>query len=1573
MCFKGPLAVLMALCPREERGEIMALEPGGYADKLGNRYEGRWVVKQLLRMLNEDLLSVQVEAIGDEEKGVDLWVERPDGVRQAQQCKIRNGSYDRWTIADLARRDILGHAKNHLSRKITNEFALVTAVPSTLLHDICESARNSTGNAEEFYRHQIQEVGEQRRKAFLEFCNRLDIDSNQEAGRFEAYSYLKRLFIELWPDTTTSREELLGQAEVLVNKDPRETVSVLASFAQDNLRVELDAPLLWKYLADMGYHPRRLSHDRRIYPTIKNLQKRFVDSISCDLIAGELIPRDETKQILVALKEHTVVMLHGSPGQGKSGVLYELTEKLKAENIIYLPVRLDRQEPKNTTQQFGDDLGLPESPVTCLTALTGDKPAVLILDQLDAIRWTSRHSLNALQVCKDLVREVRSYRNFGNQISVVLACRTYDMQNDPEIKSWLQGEKANDDKLVEISVAPLSPEIVDSVIQNLGQNPEALSERQKQILASPQHLQMWVQIIQSKGTFEFQNRVELMREFWNAKMRELSQKGVAVSDRESLLTLLIKYMEQRGHISAPRTLVNDTVTLDAFLACGLVRISDGHITFSHQSYLDYQIASRIVREIYSQDRDITEWLGTKQQQSLFRREQLRQALCLLSEESPGEFLNTVKIILSSKNIRFHLKHLCLEVVGQLEAPSATLLEYLKSLVEEEEWREHVIGTVFVRHAPFVHWLIEEGLVSVWLESDKWRDTALWLLRTAPKTISDEIAKILEPYVDGNDEWQQIVLDCLPWSVEDDSDFMFKLRLELAKKGIFNNFVNWEKLEALQALQLLDSVLFSWTREDFSQSHFRQTQNRRSRIEHWTADAANALTKAVQDTPEYSWELLISQIVRLVPLNEEQSGALELWLDRDLLDIRHEMECLPNGLLQLAITAGVLLAKKSSGDYWSKTKLLRSHASSVVQFILLETYVALSEEYSDQVIEWLLDDFSRLNIGTGKSEPEWMPASRLLEGLTPHCSEDVFRRLEDTIIHYHSPRERRDAERWLSTWKQGFFGDYWGRAQHFLLPSLCRDRRRDSTNGLIGVLSRKYAKYAEYRFTHGMTMTGGRIVSPLPSDLLRLSDKAWLGIVANKSIPEERCRQLKQIDKSFASESGIWQFSRDLEQIAKRFPERFGQLALQFPKDAHPSYKAAIIEGLQQADPTNVSEEEKLIWKPPTVELIEKVLAKFGDDNSREYALRFCWLMHKRSADKWSDAALERLKNYACNHLDPENDKLNVYSDNDRDISKASVDSLMNNALNCVRGVAAFAIGQQLRNHGDLLDQFRSTIVHLCKDAHPAVKIAAIEACLSLLDLEGEQDFAISCFRKTSEEDIRVAASREGVYFFNYCIQSHYESLAPVIKQMLESEWPDVAQEGAEEVAARFLFHDLFKQELSQSLQGSKSQRKGLAKVVAHFVTKPEYFDKCSKIIRFLKDDPESDVRQELLSLFRNADIFQVPGGVGLMLDIVDSDTFRDDPSTLTHSLKDYTGTLLPFTDILFAMCDQFVGPIRDASRNPSSRGMYCISDFLPMLLRLYEQAEEQSDVNIVNRCLDAWDALFEERVGVVHELTRAID
>ena len=104
---------------------------GGRANKLGNRYEGRWLTKQLLRLLNEEIRSVSVEAIGDDERGVDLWIERSDGIREAHQCKSRNRSEESWSVGGLSARGVLRDMRFQLDRKPRCEFVFVSAIPAT--------------------------------------------------------------------------------------------------------------------------------------------------------------------------------------------------------------------------------------------------------------------------------------------------------------------------------------------------------------------------------------------------------------------------------------------------------------------------------------------------------------------------------------------------------------------------------------------------------------------------------------------------------------------------------------------------------------------------------------------------------------------------------------------------------------------------------------------------------------------------------------------------------------------------------------------------------------------------------------------------------------------------------------------------------------------------------------------------------------------------------------------------------------------------------------------------------------------------------------------------------------------------------------------------------------------------------------------------------------------------------------------------------------------------------------------------------------------------------------------------
>jgi len=170
-------------------------------------------------------------------------------------------------------------------------------------------------------------------------------------------------------------------------------------------------------------------------------------------------------------------------------------------------------------------------------------------------------------------------------------------------------------------------------------------------------------------------------------------------------------------------------------------------------------------------------------------------LALLEEESPREFVASVRELLGNSSIRFHLKHLVLELLSRLEDPSEPLLEYLWGLITTDEWHEHLIETVCVRHAPYVLWLLRQGVLAQWLQgnSEKDRDKALWLLRSVAESIPDQVVELLEPYVGRDEEWNRRVLASLSWHEEADSDKMFELRLRLAECGIYKEWIDWTKL------------------------------------------------------------------------------------------------------------------------------------------------------------------------------------------------------------------------------------------------------------------------------------------------------------------------------------------------------------------------------------------------------------------------------------------------------------------------------------------------------------------------------------------------------------------------------------------------------------------------------------------------------------------------------------------------------------------------------------------------------------------------------------------------------------
>jgi len=741
------------------------------------------------------------------------------------------------------------------------------------------------------------------------------------------------------------------------------------------------------------------------------------------------------------------------------------------------------------------------------------------------------------------------------------------------------------------------------------------------------------------------------------------------------------------------------------------------------------------------------------------------------------------------------------------------------------------------------------------------------------------------------------------------------------------------------------------------------------LERWYDQDLEALHGAVKKYPAQTWDLLMPHVERLTGIQaDDYDPRLQKW--RDAWFSRHETD-IARGAVELLILAGQVLAAEQPDELIARVIPLGKSISPVVQEIIIAAYAHLPADHADAGISWLLDDPARFRLGSGYREPEWMPAVRLIKALSPHCSEKLFRRLEDAIIDYHAPEERRDAKHYLRGWRDGYFGHYWGKTQYFLLPALDAERIQPGTAALIGVLERKFENYPKERFLRGGRVSGGEVGSKLDPNLEKISDRAWLKIVTSEKVAESHNYNWIQVDSDHVLATSIRQFVSSLARITKRYPERFGQLALRFPDNVHPAYVSAVLDGFRKKQPgTEVPESEKDSWRPARVETIEAVLEKYKAGDDRETAISFCWLIAEKADENWSDKTIARLVHYARNHPDLETGKLNIHCDKNCD--EVSVEVLFQNTINCVRGVAAGAIGQLLWERKERLEQVRTGIEALVSDPHPAVRMAAIEAIEPVLNID--RDLAVHWFCEACKDDLRVAASPRALNFFNYTVSSHIDKIGPIIQQMAFSSFEDVAKEGAEQVTARWLFHGFFEKEFSMCRQGTLPQRKGVTSVAAQLLHDKKYSRQCQDLLLQFMNDPEKEVRGELRGMFRNKDLITDPEYAAFVKDYIKSQAFADDPYYFVWSLKDLAGSLISVADAIFAVCKVFSTTLQEKTRDIGSRYPHMASEMSSILLRLYEQAQEGvQNSKIADRCLDIWDLFFENRVGRTMELTKAIE
>ncbi len=1550
----------------------MSLESGGYSDKIGNRYESRWIAYLLFQLLEEKHSAIQVEPIGDDEEGVDVLIKEHSGEVRMDQCKASNANNDHWTLSLLNISGVLTKADKQILRDI-KEFNIVSPLASSSIGALLDSAKNSNDNPDDFYKYQI-EPSTPRIKDFTSICNYLNLNTNCSDTKKHVFNFLKKFNIIQYNSDKKTKEELLDKANLLFTAPPEHVVAYLRNciVEEDLLRHFITSSKLKSLMESKGFTFRVRPQDSRILPVISSIQSEFEDSIKPFFISKTLIKRPELTEVVDSLSENLITFIHADAGSGKSAFLFNIYSEIKKAGSLCLPIRLDRNMPETTgADNYGKQLGLPYSPVFCLDYVGSNQPKVIILDQLDAIRWSGSHSHNALSTCKEIVKQALQLNRSGHDVSILIACRSFDIEDDQEISAWLE----NIDEDVEyIELALLEEETVKQVIAPFI-NYDDLSTEQKRILKIPLWLGIYIDISKASGDNpNFSTKLELIRAYWEKCFRELNHNNISTSEAENFVSQIVNNMDKTNLLSIPESSVSSSQRsiLSAFISIGILTIQNKRVSFRHQALFDFKIGeSMYLLAIESIDL-LLEELGNYSKQSLLKREHLKYALNMLFESSQKHYSDAITGLLASDGIRFHLQHLALMSLKtfkdiKLKKPIHNLILYILS---NPKYKELFISNVCWGNEGIVSFLSEQRIINKWLSSDDeiLNNKTSRLLGSIADKEPNIILKEITPFISHSDNKKRMIYQALPWDIEDDSDEVFLTRVSLLKQGCNHHYIDWKKLSKktpLRALTLIEELLYYY--EDELKSSVRFSDQRKeslTRRDDWLSGDLEEIKHIAIKFPNETFERLVLIVYKFT--NElDDDDSYENWFHREKYLHSEILSSLTVGVFNLLFES----AKKLFENSTSFPEIIKKYLSSnnpVIIYLTAHILINVQEHRADEVIDWLLArPLERLGCGNIYFEPKWNLAGKLIKKFSPYCSIDKFIRLENIIYRMQSHKTIDDMKWRLESTKRNIYYYYWWECQYFLLPKLDNSRTSNETSQLIITLSRRFKNHSEDDFCLVSRTTGGAVVSPLPVPNV-LSNKAWRKLILSPSNRHNR-HYWRQKSENVVAESSTEQFSRSLDTAVANEPIRFAKFALTLPSSIEAQYIKAFYYGLRTVDSKNVNENYQHQWKSCSPALVEKVINHFG--TQEKVISPLVRLLEQRITEKgWTQFATNLLIKIATTSENPSIGKLNVTNSENETPEHATPHYLRTNAINSDRSTAYIAISRLMRVNKDIATKLKYLIETAIKDPHPAVNTTAVDMLLAYW--EYDKEYVFYTFIDLCNKDLRMSIGHNTHYFFNEGFHSFPELFKPLVKKMMVSTFDELKEQAGLQILARWFFYGYFENEIEEVLTGDVKLRKGACKVLKQFLGGDKYDEKLPKLLPIyerLVNDNDKEIRRELNWHMKKNNNYDL-----MFFDIyAQSKAATENLYYLFYSFEKIDGSVMKYHPYLVKLVNNIVSV--DRSENSDFRVDVKESSITNLLMRIYDEASEDEDEQVINECLDMFDQLLASGLYNLAEKNKYLD
>lgn len=1517
----------------------MPYEKGGRADKYGNRYENKWVIYQLLRVIDEKAESIIIEPIGEDEAGVDIWVNEKDGSREAQQCKGRNASKESWDTPSLKSRGIIAKSRQQLDRNPEYKFALVSPISCTMLFDLTTRARNSS-KVKDFLEYQVMSGTSPEFQAFfISYCNALGLDYSNDNDLIKIVDYLKRTYYHQYLDSRMQKEELLDKIKFLFIGDSNNIYNLLENYIleEDVLGKEISCVMIGKLLKENSIYLRDLAKDTRIFPRIYELNMEFKDSF-CP-ISKTLSERKEFEICRNEIKQGNSLVIHGRAGSGKSGCAQALSLYCETNSIPYIAIKLDKKIPSGSLENFSNQLGLPASVVYCLDCISKNKIGMIILDQLDALRWTQNHSRNALDICGEVIREVNNInREREHKLSLVFICRSYDLDNDKNIKMLFKDTDENEDiKWIKVQVGELEEDYVKKVIGDIYSQ---LSKKLRDALRVSSNLYIWEQLDKTQCYDEFTTANDLISEWWRQLCLKSHMYNINEVDIKSLKDNLILLLQNNNKLFVNKKLLDCThISLEYLISFGMLINSVDKISFVHQSIYDYFLVENMLIRIYGGD-DIENIVGIKERQTPGKRYQIQMLLQLIEEDDADIFIDVGERILNSVNIRFYIKYVFLEVLGQCNILTERIKHFLHTNLENEKFINHILDNI-IGHNAYVEFLIDEGYIDKWfLGNGVNKLLAIKLLTSISKSGTTNLVEIIRKYAFTNREDDMLLIRCFNNYVTYDSNEMYKLRIEFYEKypDMINAYLNVKELfknNAERAISILELML----------RHKKKTNG--EKVYQYEEEFINEYTEVIVD----NGEAIIDKLLPYVPLSKDYYSD---WSSKYYSKRSIERACM--SILKKAITTVI---KQIPLMFIDKFQLYFGKGYVFINELILHGFEKMPVEYSDMVIDTLMKNPNK-NIFdyTSGNGDELGITKNIIRKHSIGCSEICYKSLENKLYFFQEDNAINIYKRkrnWNKENGKTEYWPYWGEVQANLLPFLPTERVSLKAKELICVLTRKF----NGRFTLHSNKWGqfGSVSSPIDGKVNELSNKQWKQILISGKIQNRNNFILKETKGGYV-ECSIEQFARSFNSAVSNNPGRFVDFILKMNETIPDIYIDELFSGLAYGENR----------KSVPLQLLEPLILKYKCDNYSHRASSICHLIKDFNNERWSDEVIELLISIALNHTNPEEEKVNDTSADDKEM--ISLQMLISNSMNCVRGRAAETIGLLIWGNADLYLAFKNTVEKLVNDVNSAVKMASIECLCPIYKIDPE--WSSGNILKLFIQDYRIAGHHSSIQMVYLLYNNYKEEIEKVILSCYYSEGDaELMRLGAHFITELYFRHGEFYEEIFNIDKMNAAQANGIIEMTVVYFQFDEFVEKCKKLLKiFFSSD--KDLEHSFSGLFYDKRI-DIKRDYEFLLDMMQSKLNMRIVYAFAHYLEESSGSLEDFSSIIIKMSKSIL--TENVANEESFQNSGIDDDLSKLIAALYDETSQSENENrkyITQECLNIWDLMFEKRIGSARSLSKQI-